>query len=265
MQIWAVVMVVLVATSIAVMVLYTVPELRVLPDETRMNSSHVTRFNSTHELLMNSWPADSLVMLDFILLSIFALVFTLRLITCPDRVAFAKDPLNMLEFLGVFPLWVGDIVYACVTSKAWAATYIVTVLSYVLTIVRLVYVVRLLRRYPKFYVIKLALRASYQELLLLFAFMIMGSVLFGVTLYLAEIRTNNIEHIPEGIWWAVVTMTTLGYGDTVPTTLQGYAVGGLCALLGILFIAMPIPLIVNNFNKYYQTLETYRLFRKQQR
>ena len=48
-----------------------------------------------------------------------------------------------------------------------------------------------------------------------------------------------------------MTITTLGYGDIVPVTPIGYVIGGLCSLTGLVFLAMPLPVIVNNFATFY--------------
>ncbi|GLG94696.1 Potassium voltage-gated channel protein Shaw, partial [Gryllus bimaculatus] len=103
--------------------------------------------------------------------------------------------------------------------------------------------------------IDLTFRASAKELTLLVFFLVLGIVIFASLVYYAErIQANphnDFNSIPLGLWWALVTMTTVGYGDMVPKTYVGMFVGALCALAGVLTIALPVPVIVSNFAMYY--------------
>ena len=54
------------------------------------------------------------------------------------------------------------------------------------------------------------------------------------------------------MWWAVQTLTSLGYGDFPVETISGKLMGSLCAVCGVLVMALPIPIVVDNFADYYK-------------
>ena len=56
-----------------------------------------------------------------------------------------------------------------------------------------------------------------------------------------ETKIKKIKSIPEGIWWSIITMATVGYGDVVPRTFFGKLTGACCAIMGILSMSFPVP------------------------
>ena len=123
------------------------------------------------------------------------------------------------------------------------------------SIIRILRLFKLTRHSPGLKILIHTFKASSKELTLLVFFLILGMVIFASLVYYAERLhanpNNDFKSIPEGLWWAVVTMTTVGYGDMVPKTYAGLIVGSLCALSGVLVIALPVPVIVSNFSMFY--------------
>jgi hypothetical protein len=73
-----------------------------------------------------------------------------------------------------------------------------------------------------------------------------------------------MRNIGIALWWAVITMTTVGYGDVYPESIPGYCVGCVCAIFGVIILAMPIAIIASNFTEYYSNhklLKSHSLLR----
>ena len=125
----------------------------------------------------------------------------------------------------------------------------------IIRLIRILQLSKLTRHSPGMKLLIQTFRASAQELLLLGYFLLLFSFFFASLVYYAERiqenPTNDFGSIPKGLWWALVTMTTVGYGDLVPKTLPGMVVGALCALGGVITVALPVPFIVSHFEMYY--------------
>ncbi|XP_023999198.1 voltage-gated potassium channel KCNC1 [Salvelinus sp. IW2-2015] len=189
----------------------------------------------------------------------FTFEFFVRIVCCPDKLLFIKNMLNVIDFVAILPFYLEMGLSGLSSSKA--ASDILGFLR-VVRFVRILRIFKLTRHFVGLRVLGHTLRASVNEFCLLIVFLALGVLIFATMIYYAERigaqpddpRGSNHTHfknIPISFWWAVVTMTTLGYGDMYPKTWLGMIVGALCALAGVLTIAMPVPVIVNNFGMYY--------------
>ncbi|KAG2460013.1 KCNC2 protein, partial [Polypterus senegalus] len=188
----------------------------------------------------------------------FTFEFLVRIIFCPDKLEFVKNLLNIIDFVAILPFYL-EVGLSGLSSKA--AKDVLGFLR-VVRFVRILRIFKLTRHFVGLRVLGHTLRASTNEFLLLIIFLALGVLIFATMIYYAErigaspsdptaSHHTQFKNIPIGFWWAVVTMTTLGYGDMYPKTWSGMVVGALCALAGVLTIAMPVPVIVNNFGMYY--------------
>nr|XP_041568942.1 potassium voltage-gated channel subfamily C member 1 isoform X1 [Taeniopygia guttata] len=188
----------------------------------------------------------------------FTFEFLMRVSFCPDKRDFIKSSLNIIDFVAILPFYL-EVGLRGLSSKA--AKDVLGFLR-VVRFVRILRIFKLTRHFVGLRVLGHTLRASTNEFLLLVIFLALGVLIFATMIYYAErigadpddvtgSRHTYFKNIPIGFWWAVVTMTTLGYGDMYPMTWSGMLVGALCALAGVLTIAMPVPVIVNNFGMYY--------------
>ena len=88
-----------------------------------------------------------------------------------------------------------------------------------------------------------------------FFFLLVAMVIFSSAAYYAEAgeEKSQLKSIPGAFWWAIVTMTTVGYGDVTPVGVWGKLVGAMCVIAGVLTIALlPVPVVVANFNNFYR-------------
>ena len=115
----------------------------------------------------------------------------------------------------------------------------------------------------------LTLKASCAELSTLLAFIFISVSIFGNLIYFLNIMnpTSHFSDVPISSWWAIVTMTTVGYGDVVPTTTMGRIVGAFCAVVGLILTSLTIPILTKNFDCFYENekmLASRRLLFKRQ-
>jgi voltage-gated potassium channel len=100
---------------------------------------------------------------------------------------------------------------------------------------------------------KYVIKDKKEELILTFFTIVILLVVTSCSMYLIEKDDNPaFSSIPETMWWAISTLTTVGYGDVVPVTVLGKLLGSIIAILGIAMFAVPAGLISSSFTEYVQ-------------
>ena len=228
----AILSVTIILLSIVIFCLETMPEFKVYQEEAALNNPF------------------------FIIETICVIWFTMELIcrfsSSPCKWTFVRDLMNAFDFLAILPYFIENFSRLVGSSNDNNKTMSLAIIR-VIRLVRVFRIFKLSRHSTGLQILGRTLRASMRELGLLIFFLGIGVVVFSSAVYFAEVDSDvsNFSSIPDAFWWAVVTMTTVGYGDILPRTFAGKLVGSLCAIAGVLTIALPVPVIVSNFNYFY--------------
>ncbi|CAL8078827.1 unnamed protein product [Calicophoron daubneyi] len=180
----------------------------------------------------------------------FTFEILIRFVSCPSYLAFIKDVKNWVDLAAIVPYYITLInvliSFSCEGAKSSAS------LAF-LRVIRLIRVFKLTKHSSGLQVLVLTFKESIEGLGLFLVAFIVCILVFSSTIYYVEIdrKGSQIESIPDAFWWAVITMCTVGYGDKVPKGPLGKVVGSVCAVAGVLTLAIPVPIITENFNKFY--------------
>jgi len=194
-------------------------------------------------LIDSSMDDTTLMVFNMIFDTFFCCEVLLRLLTAPSKVNYIKDPLNWADLLSACAL---PFRIVTISAKVEAVD---TLLFLFLPLVRFL---KLLRYFEVFRLLIVAFQNSMEALPVLSYFMAVLVLFTATGIYIAEDR-SNIPSFQHSIWLAVVTMTTVGFGDFVPHTTGGYIMVSVLTLVSVWFLALPVGIIGYEFTSSWKS------------
>ncbi|XP_070470058.1 voltage-gated potassium channel regulatory subunit KCNG4 [Equus przewalskii] len=193
----------------------------------------------------------------------FSLEFCLRFVQAQNKCQFFQGPLNIIDILAISPYYVSLAVSDEPQEdgeRPGGSSYLekVGLALRVLRALRILYVMRLARHSLGLQTLGLTVRRCTREFGLLLLFLCVAVTLFSPLVYVAENESGRVlefTSIPASYWWAVISMTTVGYGDMVPRSVPGQMVALSSILSGILIMAFPATSIFHTFSHSYLELK----------
>ncbi|XP_074641437.1 potassium voltage-gated channel protein Shaw-like [Tubulanus polymorphus] len=200
-----------------------------------------------------TFRTNKVLIAEYVCLTFFAVEFILRFGSCPNKQRFIVFPLNIIDFFAIVPPIILGIMILAVPNLRFNSTFQRCFRAF--EVIRVFRLFRIMRNYRAFRVIMFSLKRALPEIVLLLVVLWIGVIIFGCLIYYAEDQSRFAD-IFVGMWWALVTITTVGYGDLYPITSFGYCVGSLCAVTSILALSISVTGIVNTFSLYYEHSQT---------
>jgi len=183
---------------------------------------------------------DWLYRIEWAFTLLFSIEYALRLWCISRTWAYARSFYGLVDLVGIIPTYL----------SLWLAGSQYFLVVRVIRVLRVFRVLRMVRYVGEAELIAEALLASRRKITVFVASIVALVVIFGSAMFLIEGGSNpNFASIPDSVYWAVTTMTTVGYGDITPLTTPGRILATLIMIMGYGIIAVPTGIVTLELNE----------------
>ena len=196
-----------------------------------MTSVGLTMLSSVHSI--RAVHGTLLFSLNAAFTAAFTIEYILRLYCAPHPVRYARSFFGVVDLLAVLPFYIGLFI---------PSTRFLDVIK-VLRMLRIFRVLKMAQYVGEADLLKNALMASRRKIGIFVIVVLTIVVILGSLMYVIEGDANGFTSIPRSVYWAIVTLTTVGYGDISPQTNIGQALAAVIMIIGYSIIAVPTGII----------------------
>jgi len=182
--------------------------------------------------VMTEWSQE-LRYIEYTFTALFTIEYLLRLYCSPKPKSYATSFYGIVDLLAILPT------YLAIFFPGASFMGVVRLLR----VMRIFRILKLVRYLQDSNILLRSLLMARRKILIFFSTVGILVVIFGALIFVIEGPENGFTSIPHSIYWAIVTITTVGYGDMVPQTAIGKAIASLTMLLGYSILAVPTGII----------------------
>lgn len=181
------------------------------------------------------WVMRSFVILEYILTLFFTAEYLLRLYCSPKPKAYVLSFFGIIDLISILPMYLGLFIHS--------ARFMIVLRAF--RLIRIFRIFKLFAFLEEGYLLLESIKASFRKISIFFLFVVIIVICLGTVMYMVEHGQPDspFTDIPTSIYWAVVTMTTVGYGDITPATEWGRFFSALVMLIGYTVIAVPTGIV----------------------
>lgn len=181
----------------------------------------------------SSQYGEKLYFLEWFFTLLFTLEYLVRIYCSPQPLRYMRSFYGIVDLLSIVPTYLAFFVHN--------ASFLLIIR--LLRVLRVFRVLKLMRYISEANILLRSMRAARRKVLVFFFSVIILTAIFGSLMFVLEGPANGFTSIPKSIYWAIVTITTVGYGDITPQTIAGQAIAALVMLTGYAIIAVPTGII----------------------
>lgn len=181
---------------------------------------------------------DFIIISEWIITIFFTIEYILRIISNRKPWSYIFSFYGIVDLISILPMYLSFIVPGSRMLSVIRA----------LRLLRLFGILNLVHFTGQESKLKLAIKASRTKIIVFVYFILIVSILLGAIMYVVEGKESGFTSIPTSIYWCIVTLTTVGYGDIAPVTTLGQIIASFIMIMGYGIIAVPTGIVTAEFS-----------------